>query len=201
MQGDVSATVREWMTDVHKSMAKSVVALGFPNGGKNTAPAERNISIPLGAKLLEAGYAIYAEPTLSGDSIASRVDLIAANSANAFAIEIKRRVKRFGKVLEDVDRIKKFRVQTARLAGGARGDSSFMGARKTWGLFVATNFEEDSGVFASKWRGIQTVDDTAARWKFEEQLVTALPQNAIFDCTDAIHTTEIFDNTGAFRLY
>ena len=189
------------MKYVHATMAKNIVAMGYPNGRKDAAPAERNISIPLAAKLLGEGYVVYAEPTRSSDSSKERIDLIAANNDFAFAIEMKRRTKNFEGALSDVRRILQFEVQVAPSATSDLAcTSAFATAKRRFGLFVSTNFEEQTG-FADQWRELPKGLTLVDKYKYLPEVLKTLPQGARFDCTDADTSTQVFARTGAFRLY
>lgn len=194
-------TVRCWMEYVHKTMARNIVAMGYPNGGKNAAPAERNISIPLAAKLIEQGYALYAEPTRSSDASKERIDLIAAKGDLAFVIETKRRTKNFDGMLADIKRIKDFQIQVAPPASDCIAVTPvFTTAPSKFGLFVSTNFEDESA-FAECWKKLPNNPALGGKYKYVNEIVAALPNGSIFDCTDADSATEIFAKTGAFRIY
>lgn len=197
----LAKTVRSWMEYVHTTMARNIVAMGYPNGGKDAAPAERNISVPLAAKLLEFGYFVYAEPTRSSDSSKERIDLIAANGDLAFAIEMKRRTKNFEGALSDIRRIMQFEVQVAPSATSQSAcTSAFATAQRRFGLFVSTNFEERRS-FADQWQKLPHDNTLAHRYKYLHEILSELPSGARFDCTNADSTTTIFARTGAFRIY
>ena len=201
MDTEVVNEVRQWITEVHALMARSIIAMEYPNGGKDAAPAENNIAIPLGSILLRNAYWTYAEPTRSGSHAKERVDLIAANASNAFVIEMKRRVKRFDGVLRDIRRLKEFELQTAQPAANVlRVPSKFAQAKQKFGLFVATNFEEDES-FAKGWVGLPRTETLKKKYKYVTEIADLLPNEAIFDCTDACIGTTAFRDTGAFRLY
>lgn len=143
MEPQLPSEIRDCIRHGAERLGRALVALEWPNGGKDAAPAEINALLNVGYFLqaLPEPYDIYAE----GSCASGRIDAMGFNGRIAFALE----AKKFGGInaqansaYNDLDRMREFRPEmTQKLSDSAlRPREWWSDASERWGIILISSF-------------------------------------------------------------
>ena len=154
------------LENVGEHLAEHVTHMGYPNGGRDAAIAETNITLFLAHELIDKKFSVYAEPSFTsvyttGYDVKDtrRIDLVAATDTQSLAVEIKRRA-RASHVASDLRRLKEFQIQAAKRPNDQL-QSRFSEASTSTALFVTSTFGL-SKTMRSSWEGLGKPTSTQA---------------------------------------
>jgi hypothetical protein len=143
------------IADTAGSLARTFKLVGSLNGFNDRPMPERNTVVHLAARLIKAGFAVYAEPALPRNG--RRIDLLASNSRFTFIFEVSTFGKaNLAKVRNDVKRLLAYDPQTYPRESND-DPKKFWNQTVQWGAVLIQSFQGEE--FNNLWRRLDD-DDT-----------------------------------------
>lgn len=148
---NLPASFRRALADSKTSLASSIQRLGRLNRAWNAPVPEQNLVLHFGAALLKSGHAVYGEADLPKRG---RIDLVACGPRVGLLVE----AASFGgvkmaKVMEDVQRLERYRPQAAWPLASGRDVGEFWSVlRQRWAMILVSC--SSTAHFFDCWRGL-----------------------------------------------